>query len=313
MDLTSAVALYLDEKHPTLSVTTLRWYEHKLRIFVEWCEVTGEAKETEDLQAVTFSRFLTHLEETGSTQYGRMRSSYTRRGYAQVFRQWTAYLTANGLAAPMHIVRIRADIKIIQTFTDEHLKALFKAATQEKSEKLVARDHAILSLLLDTGIRASELCGLKLDQIEYDRTQSYLHVYGKGRKEREVAFGSRTKKALAMWVNRYRMKPTTRDPGYVFTNDRNDPLTPDGLDQMLYRLRDRAGGPEAFPGVRVSAHTFRHTFAVRSLERGVDVYTLSRVLGHTSVTTTQEYLKDFSQRSARKAVGSLLDMQLWLS
>ena len=316
MDLTAAVALYLTTKAPALSPTTLRWYEHKLRQFTDWCRESESAFTTDDLAPALFSRFLTFLEETTSVQYGRARSSYTRRGYTQVFRQWLDFLASDELALVRpgmrdRLVRIRPDVKVIVTYSDEQLRALFAAAKRQDSPRLVARDTAILSLLLDSGIRASELCGLRLGDVALDRTEPYLTVNGKGRKQREVGFGMRTKKALALYIHRWRPEVATRDLGYVFLNVRGEQLTPDGLDQMLYRLRDLAGGPEAFPGVRVSAHTFRHTFAVRTLERGTDVYALSRILGHTSVTVTQNYLRDFSQRSARRAVGSLLDTTHW--
>jgi len=82
-------------------------------------------------------------------------------------------------------------------------------------------------------------------------------------------------------------------------------LTPEGLDRLLYRLRDRVGR-QHFNGVRVSAHTFRHTYAVRYLEQGGDLYKLSRLMGHSSVVVTEGYLRAFTARAARQG-GSVLD------
>jgi integrase/recombinase XerD len=92
----------------------------------------------------------------------------------------------------------------------------------------------------------------------------------------------------------------------VFVAKGGRELLPNGLDEMLIRLRRRAG-VEHFTGVRVSAHTFRHTFAVRSIEAGVDIYVLARLLGHSAVSTTEGYLKSVSSRAARRAAVSVLD------
>ena len=72
-------------------------------------------------------------------------------------------------------------------------------------------------------------------------------------------------------------------------------FTPKGLDDLLYRLRDRAG----ISGVRCSAHTFRHTYAFNFIKVGGDVLRLSRLLGHTSVLVTENYLRCFGSQDAR--------------
>lgn len=73
-------------------------------------------------------------------------------------------------------------------------------------------------------------------------------------------------------------------------------MTPSGLDQMLYRIRDQAD----IEGARISAHTFRHSFARMWLEHGSEVYSLSRLLSHTNVQITEVYLHDFELRQARQ-------------
>jgi site-specific recombinase XerD len=73
-------------------------------------------------------------------------------------------------------------------------------------------------------------------------------------------------------------------------------LTINGVEQLLQQIKEEAG----IEGVRVSAHTFRHTFARMFLERGGEVYKLSRLMGHTDVKTTEKYLKEFTSREARQ-------------
>jgi integrase/recombinase XerD len=76
------------------------------------------------------------------------------------------------------------------------------------------------------------------------------------------------------------------------------PLLRNGLDQAIYELRDRAGA-EKFAGTRVSAHTARHTFALAFLKATGDVYRLSKLMGHSSVSVTEHYLRSFRARDAR--------------
>jgi integrase/recombinase XerD len=155
--------------------------------------------------------------------------------------------------------------------------------------------------LADTGMRAAELTSLTLDAVHFEEDGAYLKLRGKGRKEREVPMGRLSRRLLHAYIHRSRPANTSTA---LFLAKSGSALTPGGLDQLLYRLRDRAG----VAGVRCSAHTFRHTHAVRSLEAGQDVYRLSRLMGHSTVSTTEGYLKAFSARAARTGGVSVLDM-----
>jgi integrase/recombinase XerD len=103
------------------------------------------------------------------------------------------------------------------------------------------------------------------------------------------------RKLLWKYISHYR-KPASKKDAYVFVNHSGQPLTSDGAEQPLIEVKRRAG----IEGVRVSAHTFRHTFARMYLEQGGEIYKLSRLMGHSSVEVTEEYLKDFKVRAARQ-------------
>src|SRR5258708_31591099 len=132
----------------------------------------------------------------------------------------------------------KIDQKVIEVFTVEQLKALFLVCEREYTPVLSARDKAILSVLLDTGIRASELCGLTLDCVHLTVEEGYLKVMGKGRKEREVGLGDKARAALHKYM--VRLRPKTSGHNEVFLSRFNAPLTVNGLDQALYRLADWA-------------------------------------------------------------------------
>lgn len=139
------------------------------------------------------------------------------------------------------------------------------------------------ALTAGPGIRVSELCGLTIEQVHED----YVTVFGKGSKEREVGISPEVRKLPWKYLAQHR-RPASPDTREVFLNARGQPLTPNGVEQA------------GIEGVRVPAHTFRHTFARMYLERGGEVYKLSRLMGHTDVKTTEKYLKEFTSREARK-------------
>jgi site-specific recombinase XerD len=112
--------------------------------------------------------------------------------------------------------------------------------------------------------------------------------------------------ALHRYLTRGRPVPLKGAEPFVFLSRDGKRLNPGAIDRMLYRLR-RVAGPEHFVGVRTSAHTFRHSFAVHYLQQGGDLYKLSRLLGHENVLTTQRYLSAYSDRDARLSSRSVLD------
>ena len=194
----------------------------------------------------------------------------------------------------------RVDIKVIETFTPDQIKALLKACEKEYTDALRVRDVALISVLIDTGIRATELLTLTVDHVFLDKEDPYIKVYGKGRKEREVGLGKAARLALQRYINRYR--PRTDLP-YVFLSRYAIQLTRSGLNTLVYRLGEWAH----IEGVRCSPHTFRHTFAVTYLMKGGDVYKLSRLMGHTSVAITEVYARSMKARDARSGGRSILD------
>src|SRR5215467_3266996 len=174
------------------------------------------------------------------------------------------------------------------TFTHDHLNALFAAC--DLSHPLGFRDYTLMLVLLDTGIRVAELCGLRLESVR----EGYLVIFGKGRKEREVGISPTTSKYLWKYVNQYRL---SADDSIValFTGFGGKPLRPSGVTKLIHRVGEAAG----IDDVAVTPHKFRHTFARTWLERGGELYSLSRLMGHSSVKVTEIYLEDFQSRQAR--------------
>lgn len=147
-------------------------------------------------------------------------------------------------------------------------------------------------LMLATGVRVSELLGIRLGDI--DPTCSTIRIRGKGARERTVFLANRL---LRMQLSKYVFARTRCRPhvDLVFLNTRNQPLTPQAL-----RLRLRKLGSSLAFKQRLTPHRFRHTAATLLIEEGVDIRFVQRLLGHSSISTTEIYthVADVSLRTA---------------
>jgi site-specific recombinase XerD len=143
------------------------------------------------------------------------------------------------------------------------------------------RDEAILLLLLDTGLRAAELCNMKMKDVDFQSRSA--KVLGKGNKLRMCYWSVGTAKALSRYLRYEKRHP--EDP--VFCSDRGtlagEALTPSGLYQIVSKLGDKAG-------VKCGCHDWRRTFAVSMLRNGANLISVQRLMGHETLSITQGYL-----------------------
>lgn len=216
---------------------------------------------------------------------------------AMAVRQFHRYLAQAGLApadptAGMRLPRFKQ--RIPKPLAPEAMERLLRSPLGAKFSAL--RDHAMLELMYATGMRVSELVGLRLGQL--DLHGGWVRVMGKGSKERLVPFGPRAGAALG----RYLEIRATRSPdagNVLFLNSRGGPLTRGGFARRLTVAARRTGtaGP-------VSPHQIRHTTATAMLEGGASLRVVQELLGHASVLTTQRYShvsRDALRRACEKA------------
>lgn len=310
---TAATPMTLDDAFTELAYTkqwthqTRQWYEAHLRRFFAWCK----RADVDDLSGVTaplVRRYLDELRTTPNQRTGQPLDSFTLHGHARAIRTllfWAANEDLVDERIPKRIALPRREQKVLRILNDGQLERLFDMA---KRTDTPLRDMAILSLLVDTGLRASEMCGLELRDVTFTPDAAWLLVrHGKGRKQREVGMGKKARAALHRYIHRERQQvfhPATTEQALFL--GRKGPLASEGLDRLLYRLRDEAGA-EHFEGVSVGAHRFRHLHAVKSLEAGMDIYSLSRQMGHSDIGVTTGYLKAVSSRALRQLAISPLD------
>ena len=184
--------------------------------------------------------------------------------------------------------------KVRPAFSDEQVQMIIDSL--DLSTEQGFRDYIILLLLTDTGLRRSEVTGLRVEDVQVD----YIRVLlGKGRKERRVGISPDLSMLLWKYIHKYR-HPRNPDELSLFLatgqNNVGGPFGRGGMGSLMDRLKKLTG----IDDVRLSAHTFRHTFSKMYLQEGGDLFSLSRELGHSDIKTTQRYLEDFTSENARK-------------
>lgn len=145
------------------------------------------------------------------------------------------------------------------------------------------RNIAMLETLYATGVRVSELCNIKLSDINYD--DCTIKIFGKGKKERIVPINESSYNALIDYINNYRpflLKSKTSE--FVFINNFGNPISRVGFFKILKKLCSDAGIQKD-----VSPHTLRHSFATHLLNNGANLRVIQQLLGHSNITTTQIY------------------------
>lgn len=204
----------------------------------------------------------------------------TLRTYYAYLRAFFNFAVQEGRLAASPMDRIPAPRDPgdeVQPFSDQEIEKLLRAASKTHEAR---RDTAIILTLLDTGVRASELCGLRFQDVDFDQ-RSLMIREGKGQKTRQVYLGKKATKALFNYV-----EVDGRDaPDAVFQSQRDGGLTYSGLALLFRRLGKKAGVKSCHP------HRLRHAFAVSFLRAGGHQFSLMRLLGHTTLHVTNRYVQ----------------------
>ena len=252
-----------------LTPATLRYYQKTLGLFIRWA-AAHDTRRADQVTPALIRRYLVESADAG-------RASHTVHKYARALRTWFTFLAREELIerSPMQaVVMPRVETKLPTSFTQSEAAAILKACTTD-------RDKTICMVLLDTGLRASELCAVNVGDVDI-RAGTILVRKGKGRKERTVFIGAKTGRQVARLLGQMG-RPAPTAPLVVSTSS-GYRLTYSGLGHMMTRLREQTGV------AHLSAHTFRRTFAIWSLRSGMSIYHLQRLLGHADIGTLKHYL-----------------------
>lgn len=224
-----------------------------------------------------------HLRSYLSEQTRRGISSETIHRTYGGLRCFFKFLTREGLMHrnPMELVeRPRRERQLIRPMSPEQMRALLDQADTRSFMGL--RNRAMMLLMLDSGLRLSEVLGLRLSQLDLEAGE--LIVLGKGRKERRVPVAGFMQRTLRDYL---RKRVQTRGASdLVFVSRSGRRLTSRHLQLVVKRYGLQAG----LTGVRVSPHTLRHTFATQYIRNGGDPFSLQAILGHSTLEMVRNYV-----------------------
>ncbi|SMG52188.1 tyrosine-type recombinase/integrase [Paenibacillus aquistagni] len=192
---------------------------------------------------------------------------------------------------PMRRIRnLKEEKRVIITFNDEEVRRIINDVREDTYSNL--RDKLILIMLFDTGIRVSELCNIKNDDVS--RTNILIH--GKGSKERLIYISKIMRKYMRKYEEaklvrfKHRLEDEIED--YYFLDQSAERLSRSRINKILKEHCKNVGVRKE---VRCSPHDCRHYFAQKQLKNGIDIYSLSRLMGHFDTQITSKYLRGLEQ------------------
>jgi len=250
-------------------------------------ERTGKkpsALDIADLDAPLIGGFLDHLERdrgnSPRTRNARLAAIRSMFGYAALRHPEHAESIARVLAIPAK----KFDRALVTWLTEPEVDALL--AAPDRATRAGRRDHAMLALAAQTGLRVSELTGLACGDVCLG-SGPHVSCHGKGRKERITPLTTVTVAVLRAWLAERHGDP----PQPLFPNRAGGRLSRDAVEKRLaLHVTTAAGECPSLKAKNVTAHTLRHTAAMRLLRAGVDTSVIALWLGHEQADTTQIYL-----------------------
>jgi len=270
------------------SPNTIAAYRTTFRLLLAFTtQRTGTAPSELDinaLDATLISAFLDHLERargnSAATRNNRLAAVHSLFGYLALNYPEHADSIQRVLAIPAK----RTERHILTYLTDPEANALLAACDQ--TTWTGRRDHALLALALQTGLRISEVAGLTRSDVTLT-TGAHVHTIGKGRKERRTPLIPTTKTVLKAWLSEVGGEPG--EPLFPSTTGKH--LSRDAIERRLARHLAVAGrNCPSLQTKSVTMHTLRHTAAMRLLLAGNDITVIALWLGHEQVSTTTIYL-----------------------
>lgn len=294
------------------SPKTIGWYEQKLVYLKCFLEERGYPTDVRLIERQHLRAFLIHLQTEvkadANNPFKPTRdeplSPHTIQGYVRGLKAFFSWAMREGFLHenPMSLIKLpKVPDRVMRTFSKEEVRHLLTVMDQQTSTGF--RNYTILLLLLDTGIRASELIGLRMSDLYLG--DGYLKVFGKGSKERIVPMGYKCQRTVLKYTRRFRPEPALPSINRVFLTQYGRPLQI----HWLYKIVSGACKKVGLKGKRLGPHTCRHTFARSFLMNGGDLLTLQHILGHASLDMVRTYVNlDTSDLVSQQRRFSPIDM-----
>ncbi len=289
---------------------TMQSYEQTLRLFERWCKEEAGIEEPAQVQDSVIRHYICSLQERGKytfyavesrkeTNYPEHRPDYrkevsvtTINNYLRNLKAFFAwYAEENGTENPMERVHLLKNERKPQEFLeDSEIQKIAKVF--DLSSFPEHRDYTIIMVLLDTGMRIGECLKIRTEDVNMvERTIALSAENTKGRKSRVVFFSVKATRLLQRWL---RFKDRYCESELLFPIKSGTPLAVSNFETNFRKYLSRAGINKD-----VSPHVLRNNFAKRCLMNGLDIFTLSKILGHSSVEVTEKAYMDLTDSDLR--------------
>jgi site-specific recombinase XerD len=268
-----AEAFIVDRKARGLSPNTIDFYRKKLKKFIDFCNL-NKICDIQELNATHVRKYVLWLEKKGHNKgevhahFRELRSLLYWYELENELTDWTNPIKKVKVNPPRQDPLDPADVNAV--------KAMLKVCDNDFTG---IRDRLILLILLDTGLRASELLTLNFDNVN-PITGTLQIMHGKGDKFRVVYLGKKSRIAMRSYYRRIK-----HHEGALIIGVHGERLTYTGLRLILKRRAEKAGGEYQSP------HSFRRLFALTMLRNGIDVFSLQLLMGHADLQMLRRYLK----------------------
>ena len=279
-------ALAADGKAPK----TVESYTGDIRAFLEWLESKSNIF-TGNLKRFHITSYRSYLVQNNYE----INTINKKLNSLQSFNQFLMdgkYLTEQVVDLKKDKVKLAAGSeKEVEVFTDDEVEKLLFYI---QGENILSRDRLIVLLLLYTGVRVSELVNIKLRDVDL-LSMNLTIAWGKGGKRREVPLKGEVIEAIKEYLQGQRKDNKFVDSEYLILTNRSAKMDRDAINRLLNRLESKLS-------IRMHPHKFRHTFCTNLLKRGVELTTVAKLAGHSSIQTTASFYINTSQKDKREAV-----------
>lgn len=263
----------------------------RLKRWQEYMESEYEIQDVEGVESIHIKKYIQYRQQLGAEK------PITLNNNIATLRVFFNYLVEEEYMEeknnPLRKIKsLKEEKRIILTFNDEEVQRIINDVKEVTYSNI--RDKLILIMLFDTGIRVSELCNIK----ESDVSLRHILIRGKGSKERLVYISKTMRKYMRRFEEakklRFKNKESHEVEDFYFLDQCAQQLHRSRINKILKEHCNNVGIRD---GVRCSPHDCRHYFAQKQLRNGIDVYSLSRLLGHFDTQETAKYLRGLEQNA----------------
>jgi site-specific recombinase XerD len=263
------------------AVSTIKAYRYDLEKFME---LIGDLEVESPVIRQRIRLFLKKLKDKGYSKKGISRKIASMRSYFK-FLTLNEFITKNPMST-IKSPKIKIEESLPKFLKISDIETIFQKLKDRKlfNSRKSERYYLIIRLLYSTMARVSELCNIKIRDVDFEK--GYIRLRGKGNKERIVPVDKTT---LDVFKESLRNRISYNNEDYLIVNTRNKKLNPRVVQSDIKNIKERCGFPDSKV---ITPHVFRHTGATHLRRSGMDISELQDILGHSSPNTTRIYAKN---------------------